>query len=306
MAVLLIGMLKRMFYGFDCVDEFGPGIASPPQLASTTAADISYWITGDASAEGAYNWQMYRFQLPSSVVSRGMRQLKWIWTGHGEPTTAPTNHPTTLYLWNRTTSRWDQVASGVWGGDPDTTSGQFTSSVDPSSCLKCHGTTQPAGVVMPSSVRQIASAWNSTTGDYHGTHVGSNPHIVTSGSYSWPEFYSSGLKPGWSYGASLSCVDCHDPHGSPNQYHFVTTVGDKTGVSVPGSPQWGPLCGGCHAGDASGWHQYCEDCHHSPDSHVNPPDPAYMDCATCHAHGATWTHPVTCHCYPYERTYQTF
>ena len=106
--------------------------------------------------------------------------------------------------------------------------------------------------------------------------------------------------------APLPCYDCHDPHGSPNQYHFVTTVGDKTGVSVPGSPQWGPLCGGCHAGDASGWHQYCEDCHHSPDSHVNPPDPAYMDCATCHAHGATWTHPVTCHCYPYERTYQTF
>jgi hypothetical protein len=141
--------------------------------------------------------------------------------------------------------------------------------VDPSSCLKCHGTTQPAGVVMPSSVRQIASAWNSTTGDYHGAHVGSNPH------------------------------------GSPNQYHFVTTVGDKTGVSVPGSPQWAPLCG-CHAGDASGWHQYCEDCHHNPDSHVNPPDPAYMDCATCHAHGATWTHPVTCHCYPYERTDQTF
>jgi hypothetical protein len=45
--------------------------ATPSQLASTTAADISYWITGDASAEGAYNWQMYQFQLPSSVVSRG-------------------------------------------------------------------------------------------------------------------------------------------------------------------------------------------------------------------------------------------
>lgn len=43
----------------------------------------------------------------------------------------------------------------------------------------------------------------------------------------------------------LSCTDCHEPHGSQNEWLLRTTV-NGTNVSVPGANQWLNFCSACH------------------------------------------------------------
>jgi hypothetical protein len=44
----------------------------------------------------------------------------------------------------------------------------------------------------------------------------------------------------------LSCTDCHEPHGSTNEWLLRTCVNGKNNISVPGPYQWLDFCTACH------------------------------------------------------------
>jgi len=44
----------------------------------------------------------------------------------------------------------------------------------------------------------------------------------------------------------LSCSDCHEPHGSPNEYLLRTCVNGKDDCTVPANGQWYNFCTACH------------------------------------------------------------
>jgi hypothetical protein len=77
--------------------------------------------------------------------------------------------------------------------------------------------------------------WGST-GDHHGKNWDSG----TSG-------LGATIAPYGNAGTNyvLSCTDCHEPHGSQNEWLLRTTV-NGTNVSVPGPYQWLNFCKACH------------------------------------------------------------
>jgi hypothetical protein len=79
----------------------------------------------------------------------------------------------------------------------------------------------------------------------------------------------------------LVCTDCHEPHGSQNEWLLRTTV-NGTDVSIPGPNQWWYFCAACHKGTTP----YSEDW--PADQHTSPWD-AGTDCynnGICHHHSA--------------------
>jgi hypothetical protein len=49
----------------------------------------------------------------------------------------------------------------------------------------------------------------------------------------------------------LCCTDCHEPHGSPNEFLLRTEVNGRTGISTEPPEyydhgQWEDLCDSCH------------------------------------------------------------
>jgi hypothetical protein len=93
----------------------------------------------------------------------------------------------------------------------------------------------------------------------------------------------------------LSCTDCHEPHGSPNNYLVrkrvnngtvtVTNYGNNPGPDGRPNKEWVYLCGKCHTylnHDSvhehfapTGWG--CNDCHCGGGN--------YCNCQKCHFHG---------------------
>jgi hypothetical protein len=269
-----------------------PGaVASADDLAKAAAVDATSWATDLAVAEGAYNYQLMRFSLPSSPTTSAVKSFSVAWTGHGEPSAG---HPTSVYLWNNATSRWDQVSTGIFGTDTavknvaDTTQSRF--------CLRCHTSSPPAGIKMPASLPNLGTAWMATTtaGDMHGDRAGVG--------------YGGTILPGNSRGSKgIPCMTCHDPHGNANLYHLSRTINDKSSIVVTTSAQAENVCSACHAGNPDVWHANCNNCHFDPDAHetrfwVG----SGTDCLSCHKHNTVWRHPPACHCAPYPDTFRTF
>lgn len=263
-----------------------PGTAAlPVDLANVSTQDGNYWITSVTATEGAYNWQLMRFDSPSTPNVFTARNVRIDWIGHGEPTSA---HPTVLYAWNFNTSKWDLVSSGQYTGTPtDTNVSTFADKTDGgATCISCHDGTLPQGVVMPSGITTIAPVWqNDSNGDWHGPRVGPSG-FSSSSTLAFP--YSAGQS------SAVACEVCHDPHGSSSEYHFPSRVNGGAVPQITNGPQAIALCQACHKGDAVSYHQQCYDCHYAP-AHWG--DLTYLlpnnssDCLQCHRHGATWPHP---------------
>jgi hypothetical protein len=45
----------------------------------------------------------------------------------------------------------------------------------------------------------------------------------------------------------LSCTDCHEPHGSTNEWLLRTCVNGKDNITIPGDYQWLDFCTACHS-----------------------------------------------------------
>jgi len=55
----------------------------------------------------------------------------------------------------------------------------------------------------------------------------------------------------------LVCTDCHEPHGSQNEWLLRTTINGKNNISVTVDGEWSEVCNACHTGDFSpGEHEH--------------------------------------------------
>jgi len=260
-----------------------PGSPGTPaaggQITAAAAQDSSCWTTDLVTGEGDYNYQMYKFKVNESLSN--IQTLGFGWVGYGEPTAG---HPVTVYIWNFNTLNWESIYSATIGSQKTTGT---TKTVDYGPfCNKCHDNAPPAGVLM-GSTRNISSTY---TGDYHGGAAGTDDSGST-------------LKAPYTRGnLSMSCVDCHNVHGSQNAYHLREDVNGKAGLSVPSMDITGPTdtsknasiltyCQSCHAGTLDNFHMAkCLSCHRDPGTHdCSPPTAADFSraCTYCHFHGGT-------------------
>jgi len=65
----------------------------------------------------------------------------------------------------------------------------------------------------------------------------------------------------------LSCTDCHEPHGSTNEWLLRTCVNGKDNISITQAGRWYELCTACH--QTTSWSNH---------------DNTVADCSTCHGH----------------------
>jgi len=89
----------------------------------------------------------------------------------------------------------------------------------------------------------------------------------------------------------LACTDCHEPHGSPNNYLIRKQVNNGA-VTVT---QYG-AGGGPESKPNKEWLYLCERCHNnlrSDSIHVHPVDGPV--CTTCHPHGGDYRNCKDCH-----------
>jgi len=124
-------------------------------------------------------------------------------------------------------------------------------------CTDCHNTnntiysTNPRLPGQPRNLEQIN--WSSSTGDLHGQRNST----------------ANKLRNPYSTNKVLSCLDCHEPHGSTtNVYLLRTEINGVAGVSVPDTSDdsWQNLCFG--------------KCHNERHTHKN-------NCSNCHKHNGT-------------------
>jgi len=249
-------------------------------LDRAKTSDGTYWITGLATADHRYNWQMVKFTVNPTVIGSA-RLMTLEWRGHGEPTAG---YPTKLYIWNFQTSSWEQKVSEVIGTD-QTRSWQWKRATS-SFCLKCHDGSPPSGVTVPSSIENIAAYWNSASGDFHGAGSGSGFGGTLKAPYSR------------SYPA-IPCDECHVTHGNGNLYHLRSTINGTSGIVVRNGNEVKAVCSACHNGDSSVWHATCLQCHNDWGGgcgygYIDSPEvsgfynyPAdWSNCLLCHNHGS--------------------
>ena len=106
----------------------------------------------------------------------------------------------------------------------------------------------------------------------------------------------------------LACTDCHEPHGSPNNYlvrkqvnnGIVTVTLNGTGKGPQGyaNKEWLYLCERCHDGLRND----------TPDVHVHPIDVIgdnNPDCLTCHSPAGTYKNCIDCHFHGNNQIYGT-
>jgi hypothetical protein len=104
-------------------------------------------------------------------------------------------------------------------------------------CLNnCHGTNSVYSTERGGNLHKInwSNATNNDehgkTNDYTNTVVGTtnNPYPDQAGNY------------------VLACTDCHEPHGSENEWLLRTSVNGKDNISVEFSGDWLEFCTACH------------------------------------------------------------
>ncbi|MBW1859530.1 MAG: hypothetical protein JRI70_05485 [Deltaproteobacteria bacterium] len=134
-------------------------------------------------------------------------------------------------------------------------------------CMDCHKDFQ-YDPLRDKSVKAIV--WDYSHGpqpDRHGAYVAND-------CTSWLQDESTTLAPFDDAGANyvLSCVDCHEPHGTKKRFHLIRRMINGGEVTAVGKDSWG----NCETND---WLPICERCHE-----VNHPQDACCSC--CHYHGA--------------------
>jgi hypothetical protein len=125
-------------------------------------------------------------------------------------------------------------------------------------CLDCH-----QDPVSSTRLSRDLLAINWENGDRHGKkgEPGSAGGTYGFGKYPYGSDYF-GTKYGYKV---VMCIDCHDPHGSPNEFLLRTCVNGQDGLTVPGPGEWWNFCRACHYLEyGQAWHHsnyICPDCH---------------------------------------------
>lgn len=141
-------------------------------------------------------------------------------------------------------------------------------------CLDCHQDQQYSTRL---SRNLLAIDWSSTagtpsactTGDRHGKKGEPGAADPYYGFRTEP--YGSGTAGTWTEYQVVMCTDCHDPHGSPNEFLLRTCVNGKDDIVVGGPGQWLDFCTACH--------------YLTYGTHYHGDGPTSDRCPDCHGHG---------------------
>ncbi|MBU4337882.1 MAG: cytochrome c3 family protein [Actinobacteria bacterium] len=165
-------------------------------------------------------------------------------------------------------------------------------------CLDCHKYEVPSSrtSLNPNTTSGYLTAidWSTTgagtKGEKHGARV-ADEYITVNAPYT----AGSG-----SLGYILSCLDCHEPHGSPNVFLIRNSVNGGTltsNITTRYTTNWSYLCERCHNNNERYIHhtnttndncyteQSCGGCHGGGDQ---PP----INCTNCHFHGSWVNDPI--------------
>ncbi len=126
---------------------------------------------------------------------------------------------------------------------------------------QCHARADVYSTKYGRNLRQID--WG-TSGDIHGKRK----NDAASMGYTVAPYGNE------DYNYVLSCMDCHEPHGSQNEWLLRTTVNGKDNISVTFAGGWWQFCTACHV-LTNGTSMYHRE---------RPPD-YDPKCPTCHFHG---------------------
>ncbi len=104
---------------------------------------------------------------------------------------------------------------------------------------------------------------------------------------------------------SLSCTDCHEPHGSSNVFLIRTAVNKRATTIPAGRGKWHELCASCHSSIPQAHHQLFQgctmQCHYMEwNPEISAYDTVYRECVVCHYHGSTKVFNGT------TQTYETY
>jgi len=137
-------------------------------------------------------------------------------------------------------------------------------------CTDCHNATNSITSQALGTLKFI----NWATGDQHGKTNGAGS---ADGDLNAP-YTSDGKSTGTQVDATdfvLSCMDCHEPHGSSNKYLLRTTV-NGTAVSITTTGVWYDFCIACHSVNLS------------TTNHVSLTTASTCNAAGCHNHGSNF------------------
>jgi len=128
-------------------------------------------------------------------------------------------------------------------------------------CLgACHGS---HGLYSTERGRNLRRIYWSSEGDMHGNAYQGGTVGVSIAPYEDGNF-----------NYVLSCTDCHEPHGSKNEWLLRTCVNGKDDINVPGPGQWLDFCTACHdVGEHGGTWGPTTDCYNN---------------GICHQHGGAF------------------
>lgn len=174
-------------------------------------------------------------------------------------------------------------------------------------CIDCHNATNTIfSTTLGRNLNKIdwlTTGGDATGGDKHGIN-GATTYVCTK-----PPYNSSGACTSSFTARVLSCLDCHEPHGSSNAFLIRSTVngGVLSGTIGSGVKDLGYLCRQCHMDDQgyNGRTNYWEYVHHIGGDYPynqwscgvchggpgNPPPP--IRCSNCHYHGSYVTNART-------------
>jgi len=178
-------------------------------------------------------------------------------------------------------------------------------------CTRCHNTSNT--IYSTTLARNLRSIDWSATGDIHGNNK-SDGNITCC----LKEPYKTKMiTNGYTLPIVLSCLDCHEPHGSPNtmllrrvidgndtwsSYYFykIGLASSYSIITVPNNPsglQWVAICDRCHIADQSAIHHNYVDTPKSGiiyDSNYTPPYSNPVGCSVCHTTGGFYPPVINC------------
>jgi Doubled CXXCH motif (Paired_CXXCH_1) len=137
-------------------------------------------------------------------------------------------------------------------------------------CTDCHNATNSITSQALGTLKFI----NWATGDQHGKTNGAGS---ADGDLRAP-YTSDGKSTGTQVDGTdfvLSCMDCHEPHGSSNEYLLRTTV-NGTAVSITTTGVWHDFCTACHSVDLA------------TTNHVSLTTTSTCNNINCHNHGSNF------------------
>lgn len=97
------------------VSPSSPGTEDAPAVLYRGADDDAYrWQTNLSSTDGGYNSQVFKFEAEFDYTLFNSPTFTVSWNGYGEA-----SQTIYLYLWNFTSSQWEEVDSGTYTSDGD-------------------------------------------------------------------------------------------------------------------------------------------------------------------------------------------